>query len=62
MGVKRRRCRPRVRVSADGHGLVTHAEVRLLSDPVARTGLARDLTAAPAPWQPRDGSTPPTTC
>ena len=53
MGVNHKQRRPRVHVSADGQGLVTHAGVRLLSDLVERSGLARDLSAALARWQPR---------
>jgi len=49
---KHKRRRPRGHVSADGLGLVTPAGVRLLSDLVERSGMARDLSAAVAPWQP----------
>ena len=53
MQVKHTRRRPRVHVTADGQGLVTHAGVRLLIDLVERSGLATALSAALTPWQPR---------
>jgi hypothetical protein len=47
--VKRSRRRPRVRVTADGHGLVSRAGTRLLADLAERCGLGADLSAALAP-------------
>ena len=46
MKVKRSRRRPRVRVTADGHGVVSHAGTRLLADLAERAGLGVDLTEA----------------
>jgi len=43
---KRGRRRPRVRVTADGHGLVSRAGTRLLADVAERSGLGADLSAA----------------
>lgn len=48
MKVKHSRRRPRVRVTADGQGTVSHAGTRLLADLAERSGLGRDLTAAMA--------------
>lgn len=45
MGVKRSRRRPRVRVTADGCGTVSHAGTRLVADLADRAGLGRDLSA-----------------
>ena len=53
MEVKHNRRRPRIHVSADGHGLVSHVGVRLLSDLVEQSGLARALSAAVAPGHSR---------
>ena len=49
MAVKRARCRPSLKVAADGHGLVSHAGTRLLADLAERSGLGADLSAALAP-------------
>ena len=49
MKVKRSRRRPRVRVTADGRGVVSHAGSRLLADLAGRAGLGGDLGAALAP-------------
>jgi hypothetical protein len=49
LGVKRSRRRPRVRVTADGRGVVSHAGTRLLSELGERSGLGADLSAALAP-------------
>jgi hypothetical protein len=46
--VKRSR-RPKLRVTADGTGVVSHAGARLLADVVVRSGLGGDLSAALAP-------------
>lgn len=44
--VKRNRCRPRLKVTADGRGVVGHAGARLLSDLADRLGLTAGLSAA----------------
>ncbi len=49
MKVKRSRHLPSVKVTADGHGVVSHAGSRLLGDVAERSGLGRDLSAALAP-------------
>ena len=46
MKVKNSRCRPRVRVTADGHGVVSHAGTRVLADMTERAGLGPDLSGA----------------
>ena len=53
MKVKRSRRRPRVRVTADGRGVVSHAGSRLLADLAGRAGLGGDLGAALAPMVTR---------
>ena len=53
MKVKHSRRRPRIRVTADGHGTASHAGTRLLADLAERSGLGRDLTAAMAPAERR---------
>ena len=42
--VKRNRCRPRLKVSADGRGVVGHAGARLLSDLADQLGLTDGLS------------------
>lgn len=55
MKVNRSRCqptsrrRPRLEVTTDGQGLVSHAGARLLADLAERSGIAADLSAALAP-------------
>lgn len=49
MKVKRSRRRPSVKVTGDGHGVVSHAGTRLLGDVAERSGLGADLGAALAP-------------
>lgn len=49
MKVKRSRRRPSVKVTADGHGVVSHAGARLLADLAERAGLGVDLSAALSP-------------
>ena len=51
--VKRNRCRPRLKVSADGRGVVGHAGARLLSDLADRLGLTDGLSSAMAPTKQR---------
>ncbi len=51
--VKRNRCRPRLKVSADGRGVVGHAGARLLSDLADQLGLTAGLSAAMAPTKQR---------
>ena len=46
MKVKRSRRRRRVRVTADGRGVVSHAGTRLVADVADESGLGADLTAA----------------
>ncbi len=46
--VNRNRCRPRLKVTADGRGVVGHAGARLLSDLADRVGLTVGLSAAMA--------------
>lgn len=48
-GTKRGRRRPSLKVTADGHGLVSRAGTRLLADVAERSGLGADLSAALAP-------------
>lgn len=49
MGVKHSQARPRMRVTADGKGLVSHAGTRLLADMAERSGLQDDLSVALSP-------------
>ena len=49
MEVKRSRRRPRLKVTADGHGMASHAGTRLLADIAERSGLGAQLTRALAP-------------
>jgi Transposase DDE domain group 1 len=49
LGVKHSGRRPRVRVTADGRGLVSHAGIRLLADMAERSGLERELSWALSP-------------
>ncbi len=55
MEVKRSRCEPpsrrlpRLKVTTDGQGLVSHTGARLLAELAERLGIADDLTAALAP-------------
>jgi hypothetical protein len=49
LGVNPSRRRPRMRVRADGRGLVSHAGTRLLADMAERSGLQADLSAALSP-------------
>lgn len=49
MEVKRSRRRKRLKVTADGWGVVSHAGSRLLADLAERAGLGADLSAALAP-------------
>lgn len=51
--VKRNRCRPRLRVSADGRGVVGHAGARLLSDLADQLGLTEGLSGAMAATKQR---------
>ena len=51
--VKRNRCRPRLKVSADGRGVVGHAGARLLSDLADELGLTAGLSAAMAATKQR---------
>ena len=51
--VKRNRCRPRLKVSADGRGVVGHVGARLLSDLADQLGLTAGLSAAMAPTKQR---------
>jgi hypothetical protein len=51
--VKRNRCRPRLKVSADGRGVVGHAGARLLCDLADQLGLTGGLSAAMAPTKQR---------
>jgi hypothetical protein len=51
--VKRSRRRPSVKVTADGHGVVSHAGTRLLVDTAEQAGLGADLSAALAPMVSR---------
>jgi hypothetical protein len=51
--VKRNRCRPRLKVSSDGRGVVGHAGARLLSDLADRVGLTAGLSDAMAPTKQR---------
>jgi hypothetical protein len=51
--VKRNRCRRRLRVSADGRGVVAHVGARLLSDLADRVGLRGGLSTAMAPTKQR---------
>lgn len=51
--VKRSRCRPRLKVSADGRGVVSHAGARLLSDLADQVGLTDGLSIAMAPTKQR---------
>jgi hypothetical protein len=51
--VKRNQCRPRLKVSADGRGVVGHAGARLLSDLVEDLGLTAGLSRAMAPTKQR---------
>jgi hypothetical protein len=51
--VKRNRCRPRLKVSADGRGVVGHAGARLLSDLADQVGLTAGLSVAMAPTKQR---------
>jgi hypothetical protein len=51
--VKRNRCRRRLRVSADGRGVVAHAGARLLWDLADRVGLRGGLSTAMAPTKQR---------
>ena len=51
--VKRNRCRPRLKVSSDGRGVVGHAGARLLSDLADQLGLTAGLSAAMAPTKQR---------
>jgi hypothetical protein len=44
--VKRSRRRKSLKVTADGHGVVSHAGSRLLADLAERAGLGADLSAA----------------
>ena len=63
--MKRSRCRPasrrlpRLKVTTDGQGLVSHAGTRLLADLAERSGLAADLSAALAPIVKGPAATPP---
>lgn len=47
--IKRGRCRPTVKVTADGRGVVSHAGTRLLADVAERSGLGGDLSVVLAP-------------
>ena len=53
--MKRSRCQPasrrlpRLKVTTDGQGLVSHSGARLLADLAEGSGLAADLSAALAP-------------
>ena len=49
MGVKHTQPRPRLRVIADGKGLVSHCGTRLLADMAERSGLQDDLSVALSP-------------
>jgi hypothetical protein len=51
--VKRNRCRPRFKVSADGRGVVGHAGARLLSDLADELGLTAGLSVAMAATKQR---------
>ena len=51
--VKRNRGRRRLKVSADGRGVVGHAGARLLSDLADQLGLTNELSAAMAPTKQR---------
>lgn len=53
MKVKHSRRRPRVKVTADGKGMVSRAGTRLLADLAERSGLGPDLTGAMAPAERR---------
>jgi hypothetical protein len=44
VGTKRGGRRPKPKVTADGHGLVSRAGARLLADLAERSGLGVDLT------------------
>lgn len=46
--------RPKLVVTADGTGVVSHAGARLLTDLAEATGLERALSAALAPMRQRD--------
>ena len=47
--MKRSRRHPRLKVTADGQGVVSHAGSRLLADLAEGSGLGKDLSAALAP-------------
>jgi len=51
--VKRNASRPRLKVSADGHNIVSHVGARLLADLADETGLTAGLSAAMAPTKRR---------
>ena len=51
--VKRNRCRPQLKVTADGRGVVGHAGARLLSDLADQLGLTDGLSVAMSPTKQR---------
>ncbi|GAA3794215.1 hypothetical protein GCM10022206_37710 [Streptomyces chiangmaiensis] len=55
----RHESRPKLVVSADGHGVVSHAGSRLLADLADATGLTTAFTAALRQLRPRGTGHPP---